>query len=316
MQSLGQDSEGSRRSRKTHIVNRVGYRYQRTIARPVELMGVGFLTGAAVRLRFQPAPPSTGVVFVRSDLRSHTQIPAYIDQVTGTARRTTLGHAPAEVALVEHVLATLAGMRIDNCYVELNAPEPPGLDGSAQQFVDLVRRAGTRLQLAQRTIWATEAPLIVAHKGACLTLHPAQDHTLQITYILDYGSRSPIDLQRATQVITPENFANEIASCRTFILDSEAEELRRQGLGSRTTLADLLVFGPKGPIDNRLRFANEPARHKILDLVGDLSLFGFDIAGHVVAYRSGHPLNIEMVRALTRQLNGNARPQTIPRLAA
>jgi UDP-3-O-acyl-N-acetylglucosamine deacetylase len=207
-------------------------------------------------------------------------------------------------------------MRIDNCYVELNAPEPPGLDGSAQQFVDLVRRAGARLQPAQRTIWATEEPLVVAHSGACLTLHPATEQALQITYMLDYGARSPIDCQRATQIITPESFANEIACCRTFILESEAEELRRQGLGSRTTLADLLVFGRKGPIDNKLRHANEPARHKILDLVGDLSLFVFDLVGHVVAYRSGHPLNIEMVRALTRELNGNARPQMMPRLAA
>jgi UDP-3-O-[3-hydroxymyristoyl] N-acetylglucosamine deacetylase len=297
-------------------VNRVGYRYQRTLARPVELMGVGFLTGAAVRLRLQPAPPSTGVVFVRSDLARRTQIPATVEQVTGTARRTTLGHAPAEVALVEHVLAAMAGMRVDNCYVELNAPEPPGLDGSAQQFVEVIRRAGTRLQPARRTIVGTEKPVVVAHKGACLTLHPAQDHTLRITYILDYGSHSPIDRQIATLVITPETFANAIASCRTFLLESEAEELRRQGLGSRTTLADLLVFGAKGPIDNCLRFANEPARHKILDLVGDLSLFGFDIAGHVVAYRSGHQHNVEMVRALTGQLNGNARPQTMPRIAA
>jgi UDP-3-O-acyl N-acetylglucosamine deacetylase len=282
----------------------------------VELLGVGFLTGASVSLRLQPAPPSTGVVFVRSDLRNRTQIPAYIEQVTGTARRTTLGRAPAQVALVEHVLAAMAGMRIDNCYVEVNAPEPPGLDGSALQFVELVRRAGARLQPAQRTIWATETPLVVAHNGACLTLHPGQEQALQITYILDYGAHSPIDCQRATYIITPENFANEIACSRTFILESEAEELRRQGLGSHTTLADLLVFGRNGPIDNRLRHANEPARHKILDLVGDLSLFGFDLVGHVVAYRSGHPLNIEMVRALTRQLNGSARPQMMPGLAA
>jgi UDP-3-O-acyl N-acetylglucosamine deacetylase len=278
-------------------------------------MGVGFLTGAAVRLRFQPAPPSTGVVFVRSDLGRRPHIPASIEQVTGTARRTTLGHAPAEVALVEHVLAALAGTRVDNCYVEINAPEPPGLDGSARQFVDLIRRAGTRLQPARRPVWATEKPVVVSHQGTCLTLHPAKDNSLRITYILDYGTHSPIDRQMATQVITPETFANEIAGCRTFLLEREAEELRRQGLGSRTTLADLLVFGPNGPIDNTLRFANEPARHKILDLVGDLSLFGCDIAGHVVAYRSGHALNVEMVRVLSRQLNGNARPQTM-RIAA
>jgi UDP-3-O-acyl-N-acetylglucosamine deacetylase len=109
---------------------------------------------------------------------------------------------------------------------------------------------------------------------------------------------SPIGRQLHTQGITPATFASDLASCRTFILESEVAELRRQGLGSRTTAADLLVFGRYGPIDNRLRYANEPARHKVLDLVGDLALLGADLSGHVVAYRSGHPLNVELVRAL------------------
>src|SRR6202035_698393 len=104
--------------------------------------------------------------------------------------------------------------------------------------------------------------------------------------------------QTYTQLITPEWFADEMAGCRTFLLESEADELRRQGLGARTTAADLLVFGRRGPIDNELRFANEPARHKVLDMIGDLSLLGVDLCGHVVAYRSGHPLNVELARRL------------------
>ena len=103
-------------------------------------------------------------------------------------------------------------------------------------------------------------------------------------------------------MVTPEWFADEVASCRTFILESEAAELRRQGLGARTTAADLLVFGRHGPVDNRLRYGNEPARHKVLDLVGDLALFGHDLRGHIVAYRSGHPLNVELVRVLSHKL--------------
>src|SRR5205085_11266701 len=118
---------------------------------------------------------------------------------------------------------------------------------------------------------------------------------------------APIGRQIYTEVITPESFANAVAGCRTFILESEAEELRRQGLGSRTTTADLLVFGRRGPIDNALRHANEPARHKVLDLIGDLSLLGQDLVGHVVAYRSGHPLNVELVRALCGRLAAAAR---------
>ncbi|HEV3084474.1 MAG TPA: UDP-3-O-acyl-N-acetylglucosamine deacetylase [Gemmataceae bacterium] len=284
------------------------YRYQRTIARPAALSGVGFLTGAAVELCFHPAPPSTGVVFVRSDLKPPVQIPARIEQVTGTQRRTTLGTPPAQVALVEHVLAALAGMRIDNCYVELNAPEPPGLDGSALRFVEALRQAGAVLQPARRAVCQVDAPVIVSQNGATLALHPGAKDELKVSYALDYGLHSPIARQLCTQRVTPQNFLNDVASSRTFILESEAEELRRQGLGARTTAADLLVFGRRGPIDNRLRFADEPARHKILDIIGDLSLLGRDLYGHLVAYRSGHPLNIELVRKLKERLADSRDP--------
>jgi UDP-3-O-acyl N-acetylglucosamine deacetylase len=289
-------------------VTRNTYRYQRTIARPAALTGVGFLTGAAVELCFHPAPPSTGVVFVRSDLKPPVQIPARIEQVTGTQRRTTLGTPPAQVALVEHVLAALAGMRIDNCYVELNAPEPPGLDGSALRFVEALRQAGAVLQPARRAVCQVDAPVIVSQNGATLALHPGAEDELKVSYALDYGLHSPIARQLCTQRVTPQNFLNDVASSRTFILESEAEELRRQGLGARTTAADLLVFGRRGPIDNRLRFADEPARHKILDIIGDLSLLGRDLYGHLVAYRSGHPLNIELVRKLKERLADSRDP--------
>jgi len=265
-------------------------------------MGVGFLTGASIRIRFHPAPVSTGVVFIRTDLQPNVQIPATIDQVTGSDRRTTLGKPPAHVALVEHVLAALYGLRIDNCYVEVNAPEPPGLDGSAQRFVEALFQAGIALQTARRPIYGVTAPLVVGHRGATLSFHPQPADELKISYLLDYGLRAPIARQICTEVVSPERFAKGVARCRTFLLESEAKELRRQGLGARTTAADLLVFGRHGPIDNTLRFANEPARHKILDLVGDLSLFGWDLRGHVVAYRSGHPLNAELVRLLSRRL--------------
>src|SRR5205807_3503988 len=125
----------------------------------------------------------------------------------------------------------------------------------------------------------------------------------KVTYVLDYGLDSPIGRQQHTQSVTPETYASDLADCRTFLLESEAIELRRQGLGTRTTASDLLVFGPHGPIDNRLHHANEPARHKVLDLLGDLSLLGHDVVGHLVAYRSGHPLNVELVRALSRRLS-------------
>jgi UDP-3-O-[3-hydroxymyristoyl] N-acetylglucosamine deacetylase len=283
-------------------VRRQTYRYQRTLARPAEVRGTGFLTGADVRLRFVPAPPCSGVVFVRTDLRPRAHIAAHITNVTGTHRRTTLGEAPAQVGLVEHVLAALAGLRIDNCFVELNAPEPPGLDGSAKGFVDALLVAGLKRQPARRAVWHVETPVTLHANGATLALHPSDHDDLTLSYFLDYGLSSPIARQVYTQALTASTFAAEIACCRTFILESETAELRRQGLGLRTTTADLLVFGPRGPLDNELRFANEPARHKVLDMIGDLSLLGVDLCGHVVAYRSGHPLNVELARSLNERM--------------
>jgi UDP-3-O-acyl N-acetylglucosamine deacetylase len=282
-------------------VRRLDYRYQRTVARPAEVLGVGYLTGACVRLRFVPAPPHTGIVFVRVD-HGAGRVPARVDQVTGTSRRTTLGHHPLSVSLVEHVLAALAGLRIDNCFIELNAPEPPGLDGSAQRFVECLQEAGVQLQPARRSVWSVEETLVVSHGGATLTLYPAEAEDLRISYLLDYGSFSPLGRQCYTTTVTPASFASELACCRTFLLEAEAIEFQRQGLGARTQVNDLLVFGPHGPLHNTLRFADEPARHKILDLLGDLSLLGHDIRGHLVAYRSGHPLNVELVRALCKQI--------------
>lgn len=274
------------------------HRPQRTLARPAEVVGVGFLTGATVRLRFLPAPPETGVVFVRSDLPGRPHLPARVENVTDTQRRTTLGRAPAQVGLVEHVLATLSGLRIDNCYVELDAPEPPGLDGSARAFTEALLTAGVVVQPARKTLWVVDEPVIVRSGNATLAIHPSEIPELRVSYLLDYGLPSPIGWQAHTQPITPEHFVNGLADARTFILEAEVEQLRKQGLGARTTTADLLVFGAHGPIGNELRYANEPARHKVLDIVGDLALLGDGLCGHVVAYRSGHPLNVELVRVL------------------
>jgi UDP-3-O-acyl N-acetylglucosamine deacetylase len=258
------------------------------------------LTGDLVRLRFMPAPPCSGVVFVRDDLRPRAVIPARLEEVSGTQRRTTVGRPPAQVGLVEHVLAALAGLRIDNCRVEVNAPEPPGLDGSSRGFVEALHEAGCVSQSARRAVCSVDTPVVVERQGATLAFHPSDEDGLTISYLLDYGPHAPIMPQRHSEVINPGSFAQELAACRTFLLEEEANELRGQGFGARITVSDLVVFGKRGPIANKLRYANEPARHKILDIIGDLSLLGHDLRGHVVAYRSGHPLNVELGLALRR----------------
>lgn len=288
-------------------MRRHSFRPQRTIRQAVEVAGVGFLTGATVRLRFVPAPPSSGVAFVRTDLPGKPRLAAHVCQVTGTQRRTTLGHPPIQVSLVEHVLASLAGLRIDNCLVELNAPEPPGLDGSAQGFVQALMQAGIQPQAEKRSIWGVEEPVTLRAGNASLTIYPPEGSGLKMTYFLDYGPRASIDQQEFTMAVHPGTFLSEVAWARTFLLESEALELRRQGLGARLTPADLLVFGARGPIGNRLRKGNEPARHKVLDMIGDLSLLGMDLCGHIIACHSGHPLNVELTRLLHHRLAGALR---------
>lgn len=278
-------------------------RFQRTIRKPVEIRGHGYRTGAAIRVRFRPASADTGIVFVRDDLPGSEPVPATADRVTGTNRRTTLGHPPAQVEMVEHVLAALHALRIDNCVIEIDGPELPGLDGSSRDFVGILHAAGLRIQKASRSIWGVTEPITVSDGRGTLTLYPSEDLQLKVSYLLDYGPQSPLSSQRQTAVVSPEGFVNDVACCRTFLLEAEAEALKRQGFGRNTSPSDLLVFGLRGPIGNHLRFADEPARHKILDIMGDLALFGLDLCGHVVGCKSGHALNVALVRQLKEELH-------------
>jgi UDP-3-O-[3-hydroxymyristoyl] N-acetylglucosamine deacetylase len=287
-------------ARKANTVRVIGYRTQRTLAGPAAVPGVGFITGKRVTAHFHPAAPDTGVVFRRVDLPGAPTVPARVERVTGTARRTTLGPPESGVTLVEHVLAALSGERIDNCVVDLDGPEPPGLDGSAQVFVEAITDAGAVLQTARRPIYAVDEVALVRAPGATLALHPREDESteLRVSYLLDYGLGAPLPPQTRSVSVCPATFTQDLARCRTFVTEAEAAGLRAMGIGKHLTPADLLVFGRRGPIDNAVRFADEPARHKILDLIGDLALCGFDLAGHVVAYRSGHALNVELARLL------------------
>jgi UDP-3-O-acyl N-acetylglucosamine deacetylase len=255
-----------------------------------------------VRLRFKPAPANTGHVFIRVDLPAPAIIPARAALITDTHRRTTLGLLPHGVTLVEHVLSALNGLRIDNCYIELDGPEPPGLDGSSWSFTEVLRSAGAANQRAHRGVWTVREPVEVKKGSASITFHPLEHDELRISYLLDYGSSSPIEKQKHMQIVTPDSYVRDLAPCRTFLLESEAVELHRAGVGLHLTNCDVLVFGPNGLIDNVQRFPNEPARHKVLDILGDIALFGRDLRGHIVASRSGHPLNAELVRELTTRL--------------
>ena len=268
-------------------------RHQRTINRPAEYRGFGFLTGADVTLSFLPADENFGIRFQRMDLPGTEPIPATLDSVVPRQRRTAISRGKITVELIEHVMAALAGLQIDNCLVQLNAPEPPGADGSCLPFVQILLDAGIVEQAAQREILVIceESRTPSGADGSEISVGPVFRRSLVVSYELDYGPRSPIKPQLLTFEFSPETFVANIAFARTFILESDVAALKAQGYGSRVTEKDLLIFGQDGVIGNQLRSPDECARHKILDCIGDFALLGCDIHGHFRAYRSGHNLN-------------------------
>ncbi|MGC8640267.1 MAG: UDP-3-O-acyl-N-acetylglucosamine deacetylase [Isosphaeraceae bacterium] len=289
-------------------------RSQRTLARATQVRGVGFFHGANVNATFQPAPPDSGIVFVRSDLPGNPVVPALVGYVTPSPRRTTIQHGPAQVEMIEHVLAALAGSRIDNCRIEIDAGECPGCDGSSQPFIDAFDQAGIIDQDRPRKAMVVERSFTVREGDAILAAHPSSGDELTLSYHLDYGAGSPIGNQSFLLDITPADFRRELAGSRTFLLETEARALQAAGIGTRTTAADVLIFGEDGVVGNTLRFPDECVRHKILDMVGDLALLGMDLHGFVVAHRSGHHTNAALVRKLLQSLERehSARAPALP----
>lgn len=285
-------------------------RNQRTIADAVEVSGIGYLTGADVTLRFLPAGPNHGIAFQRIDCPDAEPIPALIDYAVERRRRTAIEHRGVTVEMIEHVMAALAGLQIDNCLVQLDAPEPPGGDGSSLAFVDALLQTEFVDQNALRPCVHVSRMVRVSDvSGRCdMTARPTGPGRLVIGYQLDYGPQSPIPPQTKRLAVTPGSFVDELAFARTFVLQTEVQTLKAQGYGRRTTARDLLVFGEQGVIDNQLRIADEPARHKVLDCLGDFALLGCDLWGSFTACRSGHRLNREMVRRLRAAHPNSCRP--------
>jgi UDP-3-O-acyl N-acetylglucosamine deacetylase len=280
----------------------ISFRQQRSIARAVGVEGFGYWSGRDVRIEFRPAPPDCGVVFVRSDLSPPRRIAARVDNRIEVPRRTSLCEGGARVDMVEHILAALAGLNIDNCEVWADSAEMPGCDGSGLPFVIVLDAAGVVDQAAARHHLPVPRVVRVGDDRCWVEARPSEANGLSVECHIDYGPRGPIGRQSFRIGITPETFRRELAAARTFILEEEAEWLRSQGLGARVTCQDLLVFNDQGPLDNPLRFPDECVRHKTLDLVGDLALAGSDLVGHFVAHCSGHRLNAELVRALLAEV--------------
>ena len=273
-------------------------RNQHTIAGPATVEGFGYWEGKDVRVEFRPARANSGIVFVRRDLDGCPRIPASVANRVETPRRTSLRAAGAGVEMIEHVMAALAGLQIDNCEVRVDAQEMPGCDGSSEPFVRAVDAVGIVVQDAPKPRRIVREVIRLGHEESWIEARPPLSDETLLEYQLDYGPQGPIGRQTFAISPAPDAFRTELAPSRTFMLKSEADWLLAQGFGQRATFRDLLVFDQTGPIDNDLRFPDECVRHKLLDMVGDLALAGCQLVGRFRAYRSGHRLNAEIVRAL------------------
>lgn len=274
------------------------FRNQRTLAAPAVVDGFGYWSGKDVRVTFQPAPCDAGIHFIRSDLDPPVRIPATVSARVEAPRRTNLAQAGTSVEMVEHIMAALYALQIDNCDVHVTAAEMPGADGSSLAFIDALTKAEIIEQPARRPRLVVSDVTRVGDMESWIEARPPIGDGMSVKYRLDYGPDNAIGRQTFALEVTPESFVTELAAARTFVLKAEADWLREQGLGTRVSYSDLLVIGDQGPIENAWRFEDECARHKTLDVVGDLALAGCDLVGHFVAFRCGHRQNADLVKAL------------------
>ena len=274
-------------------------RNQRSVQREGSLRGVALHSGAEVEVRIRPAPADAGVVFVRTDLPGSPRIPADAAHLSTRERRTALvGERGAEVHTVEHLLACCTGLGIDNLEVSVSAAELPGMDGSAKPFADLLLSLGpVDLKVARREIVVDEPVAVAAGQDISLVAFP-DDRGFKVSYTLDYRPHPFLGVQHVSFAIDAETFLRDIAPARTFVLESEAAALREKGLGQGATPQNTLIVGVAGVVDNVPRWPDEFARHKVLDLLGDLFLAGADLVGHVHAHRTGHAANLKLVERI------------------
>jgi UDP-3-O-[3-hydroxymyristoyl] N-acetylglucosamine deacetylase len=262
---------------------------QQTLSEPLDFEGHGLHTGAPARVRLWPSAADSGIRFRLGDV----EFPALADYVVDTQRATVLGSGGRSVSTVEHVLSALTGMEIDNVLIEVDGPEIPALDGSARIFADAIARAGPSVQAAPRRTFTVDTPRWYRDREALLVVLPAD--TWRIRFLADFPA--PVGTQYFDGEVEPERYRADIAPSRTFAYLHEVEALRARGLAKGGTLDNALVFGPDGPM-TPLRAPGEVVAHKVLDLIGDLTLLGARPACEFVAVKSGHRLHALATRDL------------------
>lgn len=277
---------------------------QRSILREVSIKGKSLHTGEEVQLTLKPAPENTGILFKRTDLFGKPELKPLADFVDDLVRSTTIADGHAKVHTVEHVLSALNGCGVDNVIIEMDASEPPILDGSAKHFVNLVQEAEPVEQSAQRRYFKLEEPISVTRGGSSLIALPYDGFRITCTSADDRG----IHTQHLSLDIDPETYIAQIAPARTFTIYEDIEELLRLGKIKGGSLDSAIVIkGDKIVSKEPLRFSDEFVRHKMLDIIGDIVLAGMPIKAHIVAVRPGHALNAELSKALRKKILEHAK---------
>jgi UDP-3-O-[3-hydroxymyristoyl] N-acetylglucosamine deacetylase len=270
--------------------------FQQTIKRSVACHGIGIHSGRPAHLVMHPAPANSGVNFIRTDLPGTPVIPARSSRVVDSSLATTLGNAEAYVSTVEHILAALAGMKIDNARIELSGPELPILDGSAAPFAVLVQKAGIKILKWPRAFFQMQKSLAISEGDKYIGIEPATESKL--TYAIDFPHPA-IGRQEYTFKLGAKAFCREIAPARTFGFLQDVQKLQANGQALGGSLDNAIVLGPNGVINPEgLRFPNEFVRHKILDLIGDLALLGWPVLGHIRVRKGSHALHQKFMQAL------------------
>ncbi len=267
-------------------------RYETTIQRAVEAEGVGLHHGVFTRIRIRPAPPSTGIVFVRTDL-DNFEIPASYRYVTKVSYATSLMRPGVLISTTEHLLSVLYSMGIDNAYIDIDNLEVPILDGSGRPFVELLRSAGIQVYRRRRRYLRIRRPVEVEGNGKRISILPADRFLLScdIHFPHPLVGRQSLDLE-----VSPEEYATQIAPARTFGFENELDQLRNMGLIRGAALDNAVCFNGTSVLNpGGLRFPDEPCRHKALDLIGDLALIGRPLLGQVIAERAGHAMHVALV---------------------
>ncbi len=263
------------------------YQHQHTLQRPVTVAGIGLHTGRRITMTLRPAPADSGIRFVRTDRGPHAVVPASYRHIRSTNHATELAAGGVSINTVEHLLAALAGLAIDNCVIELDGPEVPIMDGSAEPFVALLRdTAGRRPQAALRRYLVVTRPVSWSDGDRSVMIEPFDG--FKVTCSIDFPHRL-IRQQEISVTVTPRAFAERIAPARTFGFLEQIEELRQAGCALGGSLENAVVLDRFGVVNEEgLRFTDEFVRHKVLDCIGDLALLGRPLRGHVIVRKAGH----------------------------